>query len=245
MTKQQILDEIRRTAVANGGTPLGVDRFAAETGIKEFDWRGRYWARWSDAVREAGLTPNTLRPRADQDELFSQLAALVRKLGRYPTVSEMRLRKREHATFPNHKVLERLGTRREILQMLQAFCARADAWSDVGARCRRLLDEAPPEPPPPVSEDDEVEPGYVYLALMRVGREKRYKIGKANLVDQRTRQVAVNLPEELELIHTITTDDAYGIEAYWHRRFGDKRRGGEWFDLNAADVRAFKRRKIQ
>jgi hypothetical protein len=66
----------------------------------------------------------------------------------------------------------------------------------------------------------------LYLALMKVGRERRYKIGKANLVDQRTRQVAVNLPEELELIHAISTDDAYGIEGYWHRRFAEKRRGG-------------------
>ncbi len=143
MTKQQILDEIRRTAKANGGAPLGKRGFEAETGIKESDWSGRYWARWGDAVREAGLTPNTLRPRSDQGELFSQLAILVRELGRYPTVSEMRLRKRDHAAFPNHKVLERLGTRREILQMLHAFCVRADDWSDVGALCTRLLAEAP------------------------------------------------------------------------------------------------------
>jgi hypothetical protein len=42
---------------------------------------------------------------------------------------------------------------------------------------------------------DGLRTGYVYLALMKVGREKRFKIGKANLVEQRTKQVAVNLPE--------------------------------------------------
>jgi Meiotically up-regulated gene 113 len=243
MNKQRILDEIRRTAGENGGAPLGVDRFATETGIKESDWRGRYWARWNDAVSEAGITPNMRQKRSDRDEMLGQLAAYVRELGRYPTVAEMRLRKRVHPAFPNHKVLDRLGTRYEILQMLHAFCERAANWSDVSNLCTRLLAEAP-EPPAPHSEDDEVEPGHVYLALMRVGREKRYKIGKANLVEQRTRQVAVSLPEELELIHAITTDDAYGIEGYWHRRFADKRRGGEWFELNAADVNTFKRRKV-
>jgi len=94
------------------------------------------------------------------------------------------------------------------------------------------------------SGDDEFVTGYVYLALMKVGRGKRYKIGKANLVEQRTRQVAVNLPEDLELIHAISTDDADGIEAYSHKRFGEKRRGGEWFELTVEDVRVFKRRRF-
>ena len=63
MNKQHILEQIKRTAKENGGAPLGVDRFASATGISEAAWRGRLWARWSDAVREAGFTPNTLRPK--------------------------------------------------------------------------------------------------------------------------------------------------------------------------------------
>ena len=38
MEKNQILDEINRTAVANGGVPLGWRRFEEETGIKYYDW---------------------------------------------------------------------------------------------------------------------------------------------------------------------------------------------------------------
>jgi hypothetical protein len=54
VTKLYILQEIKRTTKANGGTPLRKLQFESETGIKRYDWFGVYWARWSDAIREAG-----------------------------------------------------------------------------------------------------------------------------------------------------------------------------------------------
>jgi Meiotically Up-regulated Gene 113 (MUG113) protein len=77
-----------------------------------------------------------------------------------------------------------------------------------------------------------------------IGREKRYKIGKAVLVARRTDQISLQLPEDLELVHDIRTDDAYGIEDYWHRRFAAKNTKGEWFVLSREDIQAFKRRKF-
>jgi hypothetical protein len=242
MSKQRILDEIRRTAKENGGAPLGVHRFEAETGIRESTWRGRYWARWNDAVREAGFTPNTLNPKTDKDVVLTHLGTFIRELGRYPTVAEMRMRKRQDDAFPNHKVLERLGSRSELIARLSAFCERTTGWSDVAAICQSMTAEIPADAAP--GRDENLAEGFVYLALMRVGREKRFKIGKANLVEQRTRQIAVTLPEDLELVHAIRTDDPYGIEAYWHKRFAEKRRSGEWFALASADVQVFKRRKF-
>jgi hypothetical protein len=84
--------------------------------------------------------------------------------------------------------------------------------------------------------------GYVYIGLLKLGREKRYKIGKAVLVERRTDQISLQLPEDLELVHAIRTD-AYGIEDYWHRRFATKNTKGEWFSLSRQDVEAFKRRR--
>ncbi len=58
MTKLYILQEIKRTTQAHAGTPPRKLQFEAETGIKRYDWFGVYWARWSDALREAGCEPH-------------------------------------------------------------------------------------------------------------------------------------------------------------------------------------------
>jgi hypothetical protein len=52
------------------------------------------------------------------------------------------------------------------------------------------------------------------------------------------------VPHELVQVHAILTDDPSGIEAYWHRRFKNKQRHNEWFELSAEDIAAFKRRKF-
>jgi hypothetical protein len=80
MTKQNILDEIKRTTEANKGKPLGGPRFSKETDIKESDWAGRYWARWSDAVREAGYEPNSMQEAYDEPYVLEKLSAWTKQI---------------------------------------------------------------------------------------------------------------------------------------------------------------------
>jgi hypothetical protein len=57
-------------------------------------------------------------------------------------------------------------------------------------------------------------------------------------------ELAIQLPEKSRLVHQIRTDDPSGIEEYWHKRFSDKHKNGEWFDLSSSDVKTFTRRKF-
>jgi len=240
--REEILREIQRCAAENNGVPLGIDRFEEATGIRVADWAGKYWARWGDAVTEAGLTPNAMTSQKLSDqELVALLAALARQLGRFPTSRELRLQRRADPAYPNEKVFwNRLGSQSEQVSRVAAYAAERDELADVHKLCLELLDQTKAN----ADEEDASEPrgadGYVYL--LRVGRN--YKIGRASSFERRERELAIQLPERAERVHVIRTDDPVGIERYWHQRFAAQRRNGEWFALSANDVRAFKRRKF-
>src|SRR6266436_6359226 len=110
MTKNQIIREIQRTAKENGGKPLGRLRFLGETGIKESDWRGKYWGDGTTRFKTLGLVPISFSTPSNDGLLLENFAVLVRELGRVPTVSEWQL-KRSDQKFPNSKVLERFGSK--------------------------------------------------------------------------------------------------------------------------------------
>lgn len=236
MKKQHILDEIKRTASANGGVPLGGERLFSETGIKSSDWRGKYWARWSDAVIEAGFEPNELNSAYEETEVFEQLARLTRKYGKYPTNAEMRLERRSNSAFPSDGVIGRFGRKDLVVGKLRDFCKGNSEFDDV----LDLLGNAAIAQEPVVDERRAAKDGYVYL----IKSGKHYKIGFTNDMARRSKEITLELPERHETIHVITTDDPPGIEAYWHQRFKDKRGNGEWFLLSATDVKVFRRRKF-
>ena len=166
MTKNHIILEIQRAARENGGKPLGRLKFLRMTGIKETDWSGKYWARWSDALKDAGFGPNQLQQPYDDSVLFDRFVGLVRELGRVPVVTEMRMKSGRH-----------------------------------------------------------------------------YKIGRTNSLGRREWELGIKISIPPKTIHSIETDDPVGVEAYWHKRFSDKRGEGEWFDLSPDDIKAFKRWK--
>jgi hypothetical protein len=244
MNKQHILNEIKRTAEENGGLPLGLDRFSQETGIKYDDWFGKYWARWSDAVKEAGFSPNKFVTEGYGEPLLIQkYAALIRELGRVPVRGEIGLKCRTDKSFPSETAFRRcLGSKANLLAKLREYCSEDDSLADVLALLPPL--EAPEaEEDKPVFSNERCSETGGFVYLMKAGRY--YKIGRTNSLGRREYELAIQLPEKARKVHLIKAiDDASGIEAYWHKRFEAKRTNGEWFELDAADVQAFKRRRL-
>lgn len=239
MDKAHIISEIRRTAEANGGTPLGRERFEQETGIKESTWSGKFWTRWSDAVREAGFLPNAMNRPHPVEDLLRSLAELALELGRFPTQPEMNLKRRNDSSFPSpDSIRRRLGCKNELAARLIEFSKSNREFRSVEELCLPFVGN-------PIVEQQEktasgLVPGHVYL--LKHGSE--YKVGRSNDPTRRYKEIKVQMPLDTEEIHVIETDDAAGIEAYWHNRFSDKRLNGEWFRLSSYDIKAFKKRKF-
>ena len=240
MNKQQILDEIRRLAKLNGNVPLGFRRFEQETGIRYYDWFGQFWNRWGDAVREAGFEPNRLTEALDDRFLLEKLVLLTRRIKRVPIRGDLLLAPKSDSTFPSEKVFRRLGPKALRVTRVIAFCEANPGHEDVAALWRQVpIAERQSD----LEEAGSAAPTVGYVYLVQHGSRREFKIGRTINPLRREGEIGIQLPEKLQPIHYIETDDPAGIENYWHTRFASKRKEGEWFTLTAEDVRAFKRWK--
>ena len=239
MNKDTMLMEICRAAAENGNGPLGIGRFEELTGITVSAWRGRFWTTWTEATAEAGIQPGRMNEAFESDHLLRLLVELSRKCGRFPTKAEMGMARTRDRDFPDHKVYERFGVKAARIEALRQFVSGRAEFADVLALLPAPDSDAN-ETELSASKSEEFGDGFVYM--VKLG--KAYKVGRTFSVPRRHREITLELPQKPIAVHSIRTDDPDGIEAYWHRRFEKKRTNGEWFALDAADVKAFKRRKI-
>lgn len=241
VTKAHILAEIKRTAEANGGRPLGRARFEAETGIKASDWSGKYWINWSEIIREAGYAPNQLTRSLDDAGILEKYAQYACDLGHLPVAGELRLRRRTDRTFPSHGVFSRFGTKAELVARVREYCRSNAVHSDVIHLCGEYLSQAQREP----SSEPECPPeaiGYVYLNKVRFKGRWLYYIGRTDSLGRRENEHYRKF-QNLKPIHAIPTPHPPAAEKYWHARFAAKRVHNSIFDLSKSDVAAFKKCK--
>jgi hypothetical protein len=238
--KRHILEEIKRLAEARGGKPPGIGAFKGETGIKKSDWYPDLWLRWGDALQEAGFTPNSFEEALTDEHLVEQYARSAQRLSHLPIDGELVREKKANASFPSaHTFRRAFGGKEKLLKAVVAFCRAHAGFDDVlvmcdGAGALRNAEATPLEP-----RKARVATGFVYL----VKSGQPHKIGHTRSVARRGYELGIKIPIPPRTIHYMETDDPVGIEAYWHRRFDSKRGEGEWFNLSAEDVMAFKRWK--
>lgn len=220
----------------HGGEPIGVRIFTRESGVARYNWQGGYWRSWSAFQEAAGYSPNDATQKIPDEVLLRRFVELALERGEIPTEADLNLKRKADPTFPGKLVFRRWGSRDALVKAAAEYCESNAGLApalevlrqgDAGRLDHRLSSLR-------VS-------GFVYL--LRSG--KNFKIGRTNAAGRRVRELAIQLPQKPDTIHVIETDDPEGIEHYWHRRFADKRQGGEWFVLDTEDVRAFKKRRFQ
>lgn len=242
MNKQEILSGIQQIASEDGGTAPGWQTFANKTGISRTDWYPNLWHRWGDAIREAGCQPNEFKSSYDIAFLLEKYIEFIRELDHFPIESELRNKRKNDNNFPSHGAFRQLGSKRERVQKILEYCKGKSELDDIVSICSKVIKTSREK----VDIIDKVDSGKVgYVCLIQHGKRKEYKIGRTSNPIRREGEIRLELPEKIQPIHFIQTDDPSGIEKYWHSRFSSKRKEGEWFSLTTEDIKAFKRwRKI-
>lgn len=76
----------------------------------------------------------------------------------------------------------------------------------------------------------------VYFIYQLSPGEHSLKIGVAKEIERRQAALQTGNPNELLLVGYIKSDEPYRLEKALHRKFKAKRRLGEWFELQPADI---------
>lgn len=235
--RDHIISEIKRIAAENDGQAPGSQSFVATTGIVESKWRGKYWTRWGDALIEAGFQPNEWIGKTDVAVLLDGLITACRHYGKFPVYSEIGMLRQSNTSIPSPKVLQNnFAGRERLIAALREHIGEAPEYDDI----RHMLPVAVPKARAAHQQARPTD-GSVYL----IKSGEYFKIGRSDELERRVKEIRIALPDAATLLHTVRTDDPPGIEAYWHRRFADRRANGEWFKLTPEDVKAFMRRKFQ
>jgi len=192
---------------------------------------------FSKLMEECGDAPRSFFvPKSDFDSILEDYGLLIRKLGRPPVLADW-----NQSGGVNSSVINRSHNTKwtEMPDKFLEFAISKDEWHDVVV----LLSSFKKSSFIKSNNDNGPDLNIQFEEIYLIKSGKYYKIGKTKDFGLRGYQFKILLPEKPELVHKFKTDDPFGIEKYWHNRFANKRKNGEWFDLDNNDIKAFKMRK--
>lgn len=243
LSRDDLIQLLKRTALANGNVPLGQGAFHRETHVARSALHRAGIRTYGELCELAGYARNQLSRRLTPSELFDPLAQLTAHLGKFPGVADREFARRTGMRIPSEDAIRTAEFDGPLAAQLRRYVADKPDYGEVVeilAIEPAFNDRAPRRLAKPVIR------GHVYL--FRYGNSGRtYKIGHSTNVERRRAQIANMNPGSLRREHVIDTDDPKGIEEYWKRRFADRLvdNKNEIFNLTADDVGAFKARKYQ
>ena len=101
---------------------------------------------------------------------------------------------------------------------------------------------------PKSTDDSDVEKTACYrrygnIYIIRAGQTNNYKIGVANDVGFRIKNMQTSHYELLEVVRTFYNENVYNLEKRLHQKFRDKGKHirGEWFNLDTKDIKDIER----
>lgn len=123
--RSHVLDCIRKAA-ASLGRPPSRSEFIASTGISEYRVL-LHFPSWREAVRAAGLTPDTTNVRLEDNTLLEDWGRLVRELRQIPTRSQYR----SHGNYSPGSFEKHFGPWSAIPAKFRSFAEGKPDWTDV------------------------------------------------------------------------------------------------------------------
>ncbi|MEO0880075.1 MAG: GIY-YIG nuclease family protein, partial [Pseudomonadota bacterium] len=167
--RNHIIAEIKRIAQADGGKAPGRQKFERETNITMKEWYGVHWARWGDALLEAGYEPNTKQAKLSTDEVLTHFASAVRHFKRIPSDGDLRIFGRNTKGFPGHTTFNNhFGSKRGTVEAFRIWLEAHSDYSD--------LMEFMPEKTAEYAKAPQPIEGFVYL--LKSGTH--FKIGRSD-----------------------------------------------------------------
>jgi hypothetical protein len=122
---QEILDAIRNAAQQLGRPPSKAE-FKSKSGMTEYQIL-QHFPSWREAVRAAGLTPDSTNIRLDDDSLLQDWGELVRRTRRIPT----RVQYRREGNFSPGVFERHFGPWSAIPGKFSEFAQNKPEWADV------------------------------------------------------------------------------------------------------------------
>jgi hypothetical protein len=129
-TREEVITAIQSVSKSMPGKVLTQRHFFTESDVTISDVL-RYFPKWSDACREAGVGHDTSRDRIADDILLSDWGNVARSLGHIPSLTEYKVNGSH-----SRNVFDRFGKWVDIPRVFEERCANAKEWRDVLAIIR-------------------------------------------------------------------------------------------------------------